>query len=85
MNIIEIIISIVLIVQFIYLLNRTKSMAVLDDLKTTITELDGSVDSIIVKLTLLQTQLGDSVLAADLQVEIARLQALKLKLDNAQQ
>jgi len=83
MTISEIIISIILIAQFIYLFRRTK-MAVIDDLRTAITNLDGSIDAIILTLQDLRTQLGNSVLAADVEAEIVRLQALKLKLDNAQ-
>lgn len=85
MTITEIIISIVLIAQFIYLFIRTKDMAALDDLRQAITNLDTSIDSVITTLQDLRTQLGNSVLAADVEVEITRLQALKQKLDNAQQ
>lgn len=86
MTITEIIISIVLIAQFIYLfIRRTKDMAVIDDLRTAVTNLDGSIDSVIAQLRELRNQLGNSVLAADVEVEITRLQALKQKLDNAQQ
>lgn len=86
MTITEIIISIVLIAQFIYLfIRRTKDMAVIDDLRTAVTNLDGSIDSVIAQLQELRNQLGNSVLAADVEVEITRLQALKQKLDNAQQ
>lgn len=86
MTITEIIISIVLIAQLIYLfIRRTKDMAVIDDLRAAITELDSSIDSVIALLQELRTQLGNSVLATDVETKIARLQALKLKLDNAQQ
>lgn len=60
-------------------------MAVIDDLRTAVTNLDGSIDSVIAQLQELRNQLGNSVLAADVEVEITRLQALKQKLDNAQQ
>lgn len=85
MSVFEIILIAIVIAQFIFLFIRINKMAALDDLKLIVTELQTSTDAIIIKVTALQTQLGDSVLAADLQVEIARLQALKLKLDNAQQ
>lgn len=86
MTITEIIISIVLIAQLIYLfIRRTKDMAVIDDLRAAITELDSSIETVIALLQELRTQLGNSVLATDVETKIARLQALKLKLDNAQQ
>ena len=82
----EIVISIVLIAQIIYLfIRRKKDMAALDDLRAAITSLDGSIDNAIAELQQLRNQLANSVLSADIDVEVARLQALKLKLDNAQQ
>lgn len=84
MTLTEIIISIVLVGQFIYLLRKIK-MAALDDLRTAITNLDASIDSIIQILQNLRNQLGNSILASDVEAEITRLQALKSKLDAAQQ
>ena len=81
----DIIIIVIVIAQFIYLLNRINNMAVLDDLKTAITELDASVDSIITKLQDLKTQLEGSVLAADLEDVVAKLQTIKTKVDAAKQ
>ncbi len=75
----------IVIIQFIYLNLRINKMAKIDELKTAITDLDASVDSIIVKLQDLKTQLGNSVLAADIDSEITRLQAIKAKLDAASQ
>lgn len=85
MTLIEIILFSLLVIQFIYLFKRTNNMAALDDLKSAVTNLDISVDSIIVTLQNLKTQLGDSVLAADIDLEVLRLKEIKAKLDAANQ
>lgn len=81
----EIIIAVLLIAQFIYLLKRINKMAVIDDLQTAITELDASIESMIALLNNLRDQLGNSVLASDVEAEIAKLQAIKAKVDAAKQ
>ena len=81
MSVFEIVLSAIVIAQFIFLFIRINKMAALDDLKLIVTELQTSTDAIIIKVTALQTQLGNSVLAADIEIEIARLQSIKTKLD----
>jgi hypothetical protein len=81
MLIFDIVLSVIVIAQFIYLFIRTKNMPALDDLKLIVTELQTSTDAIITKVTELITQLGNSVLAADIQIEIEKLKTIKTKLD----
>lgn len=81
----EIILAVIIAAQFFYLLKRINDMAALDDLKIIINDLDKSADSIITLLQNLKTQLGDSVLAADVEAEVVKLQAIKTKIDTAKQ
>ncbi len=85
MSVFEIILLVVVIGQFIYLNLKVNKMAKIDELRTAITDLDASVDSIIAKLEDLKTQLGNSVLAADIDAEITRLTAIKAKIDASNQ
>jgi hypothetical protein len=81
MLIFDIILSVIVIAQFIYLFIRTKNMPALDDLKLIVTELQTSTNAIITKVTELTAQLGNSVLATDIQIEIEKLKTIKTKLD----
>lgn len=85
MTLFEIMIVVLLTAQFIYLLKRINKMAVIDDLKTAVSELDTSIESMIALLNNLRDQLGNSVLASDVEAEIAKLQAIKAKVDAAKQ
>lgn len=81
MSVFEIILSAVVVAQFIFLFIRINKMAALDDLKLIVTELQTSTDAIITKVTELTTQLGNSVLAADVLIEVEKLKVVKTKLD----
>ena len=80
----DIILSVIVIAQFIYLFTRTKNMALIDDLRTAASDLSTSADQLILIAEQLKVDLSNSIPISEIQPIIDQLKSTKTKIDAAQ-
>ena len=80
----DIILILTIIFQFIYLFKRINKMAAIDDLKTIVSSLQLSANNLLTFVQSLKDQVANSVSAADVEAEVAKLQSINDQLNNAQ-
>ena len=79
----DIILSLIIIAQFIYLFTRTNKMALIDDLKTAALDLSTSADQLIAIAEQLKIDLSNSIPASEIQPIIDQLKSAQSKIDAA--
>lgn len=79
----DIILSLIIVIQFIYLFTRTNKMALIDDLRTAALDLSASADQLIAIAEQLKIDLSNSIPASEIQPIIDQLKSTKTKIDTA--